>query len=153
VFTEETFNKITSAYHLPDKTHVNVGKVVFGKNDKRNYRYVRVSAYKPNEVCYTSLAKVFCKHMVKIGNLIKPTVMIGINGVPVFLEFVLIKGEEKYAVCSTCKIISAKTKRCGGCKIERYCSVECQKRDWVNHKQTCKRTRSSEVVKDQTVFI
>jgi hypothetical protein len=30
-------------------------------------------------------------------------------------------------------------KRCGKCKCEFYCSKECQKKDWLTHKRTCKR--------------
>src|SRR5689334_22981369 len=30
------------------------------------------------------------------------------------------------------------TNYCGGCKGKRYCSVECQKQDWKNHKKECK---------------
>jgi hypothetical protein len=29
------------------------------------------------------------------------------------------------------------TKRCGGCGNARYCSEECQKRDWKQHKAIC----------------
>ena len=28
---------------------------------------------------------------------------------------------------------------CGGCKVVRYCSAECQKADWKTHKGTCRK--------------
>ena len=48
------------------------------------------------------------------------------------------------AVCSYCKrskgAYDAKEldlKACGGCKLIRYCSVSCQKKDWKFHKSSC----------------
>lgn len=38
--------------------------------------------------------------------------------------------------CGFCKLIT-KTKRCGKCKTMRYCSIDCQKSDWNNHKEEC----------------
>lgn len=38
-----------------------------------------------------------------------------------------------------CKICSKKTtNRCSKCKFVHYCSQECQKKDWKEHKETCK---------------
>ncbi len=39
--------------------------------------------------------------------------------------------------CAVCKIHGA-TKKCGRCKKIRYCSKECQKKHWTEHKKTCK---------------
>jgi hypothetical protein len=39
-------------------------------------------------------------------------------------------------VCSGCQKVGA-LQRCSRCKEKYYCSVECQKTDWVNHKVTC----------------
>jgi hypothetical protein len=33
--------------------------------------------------------------------------------------------------------------QCTGCKLVRYCSKECQKADWANHKARCKEARAS----------
>ncbi|KAI0807509.1 hypothetical protein C8Q74DRAFT_1227877 [Fomes fomentarius] len=33
-------------------------------------------------------------------------------------------------------------KKCSGCKLTRYCSVECQKKDWPRHKVTCSKIYS-----------
>ena len=41
-------------------------------------------------------------------------------------------------VCSQCQHLCKELQRCGGCKRVRYCSVKCQKRDWINgHKDIC----------------
>ena len=41
--------------------------------------------------------------------------------------------------CNYCKISEkgCSMKQCGRCKMIRYCSVECQKSDWKQHKKTC----------------
>lgn len=40
------------------------------------------------------------------------------------------------AICAVCQKPSSK--RCTGCGARRYCSVDCQKRDWPTHKAQCK---------------
>jgi hypothetical protein len=50
-------------------------------------------------------------------------------------QLILEKKLEKIE-CSFCKLIT-KTKRCGKCKTMRYCSIDCQKGDWDNHKEEC----------------
>ena len=45
-----------------------------------------------------------------------------------------------YSVCSNCKHPAKKgedLKRCSRCHITRYCSVECQRKDWDFHRFTC----------------
>ncbi len=27
---------------------------------------------------------------------------------------------------------------CRGCNLAKYCSIECQKKDWISHKPACK---------------
>lgn len=42
--------------------------------------------------------------------------------------------------CVTCDKTSSndvKIKKCGHCKTVGYCSIECQTKDWPNHKQKC----------------
>lgn len=39
--------------------------------------------------------------------------------------------------CDTCNI-SEGTKLCSKCRNRRYCGVECQRKDWKNHKINCK---------------
>ena len=41
-------------------------------------------------------------------------------------------------VCEKCGKSATTTKRCGGCKLVRYCSEECQLGDWKEHKKSCK---------------
>ncbi|MES1921737.1 hypothetical protein MHBO_003266 [Bonamia ostreae] len=39
--------------------------------------------------------------------------------------------------CDKCKKNTEKLKKCGACKKVEYCSRECQKSDWENHKKIC----------------
>lgn len=41
--------------------------------------------------------------------------------------------------CPICK--KEATQLCSRCKKVYYCSIECQKNDWINHKINCKQTR------------
>ena len=41
--------------------------------------------------------------------------------------------------CSMCGILTNDLKQCGNCKKVSYCSIKCQKDDWVKHKQVCKK--------------
>lgn len=45
--------------------------------------------------------------------------------------------------CSGCN--NAGKKRCTGCFLEWYCSVECQQGDWKKHKSVCKERKSKYV--------
>ena len=42
--------------------------------------------------------------------------------------------------CNVCGLTQKqkKLKKCGSCKCVFYCSLECQKRDWKDHKKVCK---------------
>ncbi|EAR99605.1 Serine/Threonine kinase domain protein (macronuclear) [Tetrahymena thermophila SB210] len=40
-------------------------------------------------------------------------------------------------LCQNCKQQDKKVSSCAGCKEVYYCSVECQKADWKNHKKPC----------------
>jgi|SaaInl74LU_5_DNA_1037368.scaffolds.fasta_scaffold96411_2 hypothetical protein len=52
--------------------------------------------------------------------------------------------------CAHCRKKDVTTKRCTGCKFEKYCSVDCQKADWKKHKPTCKALRSA--LKEPSLF-
>ena len=41
--------------------------------------------------------------------------------------------------CNGCEVLGTKMKKCSQCKNASYCSLECQRRDWKNHKVTCRR--------------
>lgn len=47
------------------------------------------------------------------------------------------KKEIKLKECQTCGLPLMKAKKCGGCGSVMYCSIECQKKDWPEHKLTC----------------
>ena len=56
----------------------------------------------------------------------------------------MISGEngEVIDVCASCgiaEIDEIKLKTCTDCKLVRYCSVECQKKHWPQHKRACKK--------------
>jgi hypothetical protein len=40
-------------------------------------------------------------------------------------------------LCHTCKSVVIATLRCGRCLTTVYCSPQCQKRNWSDHKSTC----------------
>lgn len=42
--------------------------------------------------------------------------------------------------CAFCKTINEKLKICGNCNSTHYCGIECQKKDWKNHKKLCKKS-------------
>ena len=43
-----------------------------------------------------------------------------------------------WKVCASCQIALQKMKKCSVCKDAHYCSRECQRKAWPEHKQTCK---------------
>lgn len=49
---------------------------------------------------------------------------------------------EKDGLCARpgCDVVQGHNKKCGACKSVRYCSTECQKLDWADHKKTCRET-------------
>ncbi len=57
------------------------------------------------------------------------------------------------AVCASCgkvEVDDVKLKLCTACKLVKYCSVECQKNHWPQHKKVCKK-RAAEM-KDDRLF-
>lgn len=59
-----------------------------------------------------------------------------------FMKELLHKNELK-EYCFRCErwTMFKKQTRCGGCRIAVYCSTHCQKKDWLKHKQFCKKGR------------
>jgi len=53
-----------------------------------------------------------------------------------FLEVEDEESDSSSRKCANCGATEA-TKLCGRCKRQRYCSVECQKSDWKEHKLRC----------------
>ncbi|KAJ7485156.1 ankyrin [Mycena galericulata] len=48
--------------------------------------------------------------------------------------------------CDGCGISTPSLKNCGRCRITRYCSTECQTRQWPTHKKTCQPFSASNTV-------
>jgi hypothetical protein len=46
-------------------------------------------------------------------------------------------------LCEVCRIEQANMKKCSECKLVRYCSIKCQKTDWIKHKNECKVNKKS----------
>jgi len=44
---------------------------------------------------------------------------------------------EMFNSCKRCQVEHVKLKKCTGCIVTRYCSVDCQKLDWPKHKKLC----------------
>ena len=42
----------------------------------------------------------------------------------------------------SCMALHAKLKKCGSCQVVSYCSVECQRAHWPDHKEFCKKTHA-----------
>jgi len=48
------------------------------------------------------------------------------------------KNQRIKGICNYCKLLSNdKLSKCSGCQKVYYCNVDCQKRDWPNHKPSC----------------
>ena len=45
----------------------------------------------------------------------------------------------KVNTCRHCEKVDKELKRCGKCKMAKYCSNECQLADWPTHKLVCKK--------------
>lgn len=45
--------------------------------------------------------------------------------------------EEEMSACSVCGSTTNPVRRCGKCRIVKYCTVKCQKEDWPKHKEGC----------------
>jgi len=64
-------------------------------------------------------------------------------------DYFLTLTEEKYKdVCLACGKKAENMKRCSGCKVSNYCSRECQKNNWNNHKSICEKLKSSSDTKN-----
>lgn len=46
-----------------------------------------------------------------------------------------------------------KMKMCSSCKTTKYCSVECQKKDWQRHKEECKNLKQIDNIKKHQKYI
>jgi hypothetical protein len=45
--------------------------------------------------------------------------------------------------CAVCGIPLADVKQCGGCRKVAYCSRECQRKHWPQHKEECRRLQAA----------
>ena len=56
------------------------------------------------------------------------------------------EGSESISIakkCNVCQQEEGELLRCSRCKKVYYCGQECQKKDWAEHKQTCKKMNES----------
>jgi hypothetical protein len=56
---------------------------------------------------------------------------------PYVLQFVF-EPRPKFT-CGECKKKDHGYKKCSACDVTRYCSKECQRKHWKNHKEQCKK--------------
>ncbi|CAG5088126.1 Oidioi.mRNA.OKI2018_I69.PAR.g11739.t1.cds [Oikopleura dioica] len=56
--------------------------------------------------------------------------------------------------CAQCTVSKPKLSRCAGCKLQYYCSKDCQKSAWKWHKEECKMLKSEKSIPDDiTMFL
>lgn len=53
--------------------------------------------------------------------------------------FVVVANQREFRPCGECKIWFSE-KICSRCKVQRYCSADCQKKHWGTHKLSCKKS-------------
>lgn len=61
-------------------------------------------------------------------------------------------------ICNFCgnKQTTIKFQVCGGCRLVKYCSRNCQKSDWKNHRSDCKdveKLASKQMIDESRIFI
>ena len=49
----------------------------------------------------------------------------------------VLTGQSVGRACAECGAVDTRMKKCGGCMTVSYCSRECQRRAWPNHKTIC----------------
>ena len=61
----------------------------------------------------------------------------------IFLEkgVVFVWHLQEWTTCWAARCLKETSKTCGGCLDARYCSAECQKKDWKTHKGFCKQAQ------------
>lgn len=67
---------------------------------------------------------------------LKKTNQVGSGGI--YAVTVSANGNSVEQVCMVCGDRQGKLKRCSACGVTCYCSAECQKRDWKEHKLVCR---------------
>ena len=63
---------------------------------------------------------------------------------PKILRRVTLEVELQLVVCSDACFVcdTPSARRCSGCMLTRYCSRECQSKDWAQHREQCCRIQS-----------
>lgn len=103
---------------LPDRMSCQICEAPFDKEiGVRITRDAKKYAFKTTSL-YCSLR---CAHRERKWHLDEK-----LNGMKTFNE-----------TCTICKIGLIEKKRCGACRLQFYCSKECQRKDWKEHKKTC----------------
>lgn len=82
------------------------------------------------------LAKEFDKRMFSIPEM-GPYLVVGQYGAAG--QSIAPRGDVVVEVCDSCRQSKGQLRKCSVCHSAQYCSVECQKADWKEHKLVCKR--------------
>ena len=53
--------------------------------------------------------------------------------------------------CSNCKNEQTNLLKCSICKTTFYCNKDCQKSDWPNHQQTCRKPIEKNKIDDYEI--
>jgi hypothetical protein len=71
----------------------------------------------------------------------EPTEQDNYDEIPVRTSEILLRSNPYYSyrICHACKEVMplVALQKCGRCKRVFYCDRECQRKDWLYHKQTC----------------
>ncbi|KAF9482383.1 hypothetical protein BDN70DRAFT_875130 [Pholiota conissans] len=115
-------------YDIAIRTHLPTPDIVL---------YIHSICEEGNNLC-TKTLQVQSDHMASLGGLS-----------PGFMDRNRLKPASKpfplSGSCLNCQednTVNSTPSRCGGCKLVRYCSTECQSADWKRHKKICKVIKS-----------
>ena len=89
-----------------------------------------------------------CKRFMKSKNYIKSYTFSFVS--PLFSDPTNEKKNMEKDLCPVCNVEKAML-TCARCKVQKYCSATCQKKDWKKHKKVCRKPEAS--LKDGSDYI